>query len=105
MLGTEGHLNKHFQNQSDVVHYLRHILDAASLDLNFNIESQQAPSTRWVIRFNGTDVDMLTADDGRLLTALGHLVAESFGFSELHSEVSSIVLGGTRWPAAGRPTA
>jgi predicted RNA-binding protein Jag len=102
MLGTEGHLNKHFQNQSDVVHYLRHILDAASLDLNFNIESQQTPSTRWIIRFNGPDVPMLTADDGKLLTALGTLIVDNFGFSELHSELSSITLGGTGWPLAER---
>jgi predicted RNA-binding protein Jag len=98
-------VKKHFQNQSDVVHYLRHILDAASLDLSFNIESQQAPSTRWIIRFNGPDVPMLTADDGKLLTALGTLIVDNFGFSELHSELSSITLGGTGWPISPRPAA
>jgi hypothetical protein len=93
MLGTEEHL-KHMQSQSAVIRYLRYILDAASLDLQFNIESQYNPTATWTIRFSGPDVHLLTESDSKLLGALAHLIVENFGFSEVHAELSSIVLGG-----------
>jgi len=88
-------LNKHIQSQSDVTRYLRHILDAASLDLQFSIESQSKPAATWIIRFSGPDVHLLTENDSKLLGALAHLIVENFGFSEVHADLSSIVLGGT----------
>jgi predicted RNA-binding protein Jag len=89
-----------FQSQSDVAHFLRHILGAAALDLQFNIEAQSNLPSRWVIRFSGQDVPMLTANDGKLLNALGHLIVENFDFAEVRAGLSSIVLAGTRWQDA-----
>jgi predicted RNA-binding protein Jag len=101
-------LNQHPQTQSDVVHYLRHILQAVGLDLHFDIESQPSPapntSPRWVIRFAGPDTPMLTANDGKLLNALGHLIVENFGFADVRADVSSIILAGARTPIAGSPS-
>jgi predicted RNA-binding protein Jag len=103
---TEEHLNKPPQTQSDVVRYLRHIIQAAGLELEFNIESEPAPnaSPRWVIRFTGADIPMLTANDSKLLNALGHLIVENFGFAEVRADVSSIILAGARAPIAGSPS-
>jgi predicted RNA-binding protein Jag len=83
-----------------VDHFLRHILHRASLDLQFNIETQDHPAVKWTIRFTGPDTPMLTANDGKLLDALGHLIAENFDFAEVRAEVSSIILDGTRTPFA-----
>jgi hypothetical protein len=105
---TEEHLNKPPQTQSDVVRYLRHIIQAAGLELQFNIESESAPAAnalpRWVIRFAGADTPMLTANDSTLLNALGHLIVENFGFADVRADVSSIILAGARPPIAGSPT-
>jgi predicted RNA-binding protein Jag len=93
-------LNRHFQNQSDEVHILRQILQTASLDLQFNIETENHPAVKWTIHFTGPDTPMLTANDGKLLDALGHLIAENFDFAEVRAEVASIILDGTRAPFA-----
>lgn len=93
-------MNRHFQNQSDVDHFLRHILHRASLDLHFSIETQDHPAVKWIIHFTGPDTPMLTANDGKLLDALGHLIAENFDFAEVRADVSSIILDGTRTPVA-----
>jgi hypothetical protein len=47
---------------------------------------------------------MLSANDGKLLNALGHLIVENFGFADVRADVSSIILAGARTPIAGSPS-
>ncbi len=46
--------------------YLSRVLAGANLDLQFNLESQPDSPLRWVVRFTGPDVPMLTAENGKL---------------------------------------
>jgi predicted RNA-binding protein Jag len=82
--------------------YLSRVLAGANLDLQFNLESQPDSPLRWVVRFTGPDVPMLTAENGKLLQSIGYLMAENFGLSEAEAHVSSIILDGPR-PPSGEP--
>jgi hypothetical protein len=88
-----------------MTHYLTRVVEGASLDLQFSVELNPDSPQRWVIRFTGSDVPMLTADDGKLLRSLGYLMAENFGFSEAEAHIAAIVLDGPRSPVAETPSA
>lgn len=71
--------------------FLKKIFAAGGLDLTFDIAAGESPHPEYedpelVVRFDGADVDMLTANKGELLLALEYLTMEALHIPSDHHE-------------------